>query len=336
MKAFQIEQFGLENLQMVQLPEPVAGPGEVLVRVRAASLNYRDLMLVRGHYDPKLHMPRIPLSDGAGEVVAVGEGVTRFRAGDRVTGVFFRNWQEGAPAAEKTRGTLSGDLDGVLAEYIALPERGVIHFPSHLSYEEASTLPCAGVTAWAALIEVAAVKPGDTVVIQGTGGVSIFALQFAKMAGARVLGTSSSDEKLAKAKALGLDAGLNYKQRPDWAAWVKEQTGGKGADIVIEVGGAGTFSQSLQAVRVGGTVAQIGVLSTTQEKWSVIPILMHQVRIVGIYVGSRTMFDAMNRAIALHRLQPVIDKIFPLAETLAAYRHLESGQHFGKVVIALG
>jgi NADPH:quinone reductase-like Zn-dependent oxidoreductase len=336
MQAFQITQFGLEHLRMVQLPAPAAGPGQVLVRVRAASLNYRDLLLVRGQYDPKLHMPRIPLSDGAGEIAAVGEGVTQFRVGDRVAGLFFQNWQEGAASAEKTRGALAGDLDGMLAEYVVLPERGVIGFPAHLSFEEAATLPCAGLTAWNALTNAANIKPGDTVVVQGTGGVSIFALQFAKLCGARVLGTSSSEEKLEKAKALGLDAGLNYKQRPEWSAWVKEQTGGRGADVVIEVGGAGTFSESLKAVRVGGTIAQIGILSATQEKLSVVPILMHQVHIVGIYVGSRSMFEGMDRAIDLHGIRPVIDRTFPLEETVAAYRHLGSGQHFGKVVIRLG
>ncbi len=336
MRAFQISQFGLEHLDPVELPTPVPGTGEVLVRVRAVSLNYRDLLMVRGHYDPKLHLPRIPLSDGAGEVVEVGEGVTGFRAGDRVTGVFLQNWQEGAASAAKSRGALGGDVDGMLAEYVALPETGVLAFPEHLSYEEASTLPCAAVTAWNALIEAARVKPGDTIVIQGTGGVSIFALQFAKLCGVRVLGTSSSEEKLAKAKQLGLDAGLNYRQHPRWAAWVKEQTETEGADAIIEVGGSGTLAESLKAVRVGGTIAQIGVLSGVEEKLSVLPILMRQIRIAGIYVGSRAMMEAMNRAIGAHRLQPVIDRIFPFDDAPSAYRYMEKGEHFGKVVLSLG
>ncbi|HET9086408.1 MAG TPA: NAD(P)-dependent alcohol dehydrogenase [Acidobacteriaceae bacterium] len=336
MKAFQMTRFGLEHLQPVDLPEPVPGPGDVLVRVHAASLNYRDLMLLRGHYDPKLHMPRIPLSDGAGEVTAVGKAVTRFRVGDRVAGLFFQNWQDGGPSSSKSQGALAGDLDGMLAQYVALPERGVVHFPDHLSYQEAATLPCAGVTAWRALTVASKVQPGDTVLVQGTGGVSIFALQFAKLAGARVLGTSSSDQKLARAKLLGLDAGANYKGRPDWSAWVKEQTGGLGADVVVEVGGAGTFGQSIQAVRVGGTVVQIGVLSNAEEKLSVVPLLMRQVQIAGIMVGSRAMFEAMNRAISLHGIRPVIDREFPLQEARAAYEYLEGGQHFGKVVISLG
>ena len=335
MRAFQISQFGLEHLRPVELPDPTPGPGAVLIRVHAASLNYRDLMLVRGQYDPKLHMPRIPLSDGAGEVVAVGAGVTRFQPGDRVVGLFLQHWQDGSPSAAKSQGALGGDMDGMLADYVVLPEDGVAHFPAHLSYEEASTLPCAALTAWHALFHAAAVKAGDTVVIQGTGGVSIFALQFAKLAGARVLGTSSSDEKLQKAKELGLDEGLNTKQNPAWSTWVKQQTRGEGADVIVEVGGAGTLSSSMKAVRVGGTIAQIGVLSGTEETFSILPILMRQIHISGIYVGSRAMLEAMNRAIATARLRPVVGKVFPFLETVESYRYLEQGRHLGKVVISL-
>jgi NADPH:quinone reductase-like Zn-dependent oxidoreductase len=333
MKAFQITQFGFEHLRQVDLPKPAPGAGEVLIRVHATSLNYRDLMIVRGHYDANLHFPRIPLSDGAGEIVAIGDGVTRFRVGDRVVGLFLQNWQEGAPSSEKSHGALGGDLDGMLAEYVVLPERGVAHFPEHLSYEEASTLPCAALTAWNALHEAADIKSGDTVLIQGTGGVSIFALQFAKLGGARVLGTSSSDEKLAQAKALGLDDGLNYRQNPDWASWVRNRTGGTGADIVIEVGGAGTFLESMKAVRVGGTIAQIGVLSGVDAKFSVAPILMRQLRIYGIYVGSRAMMGQMDRAIDIRKMTPVVGKVFRFDEAPAAYRYLEEGKHFGKIVI---
>lgn len=335
MKAFHIERFGLENLRPVELSQPSPAAGEVLIRVRSVSLNYRDLLTVRGKYDPKLHLPRIPLSDGAGEIVAVGANVKRFQVGDRVLGLFLQNWQDGPPSSEKSRGALGGDLDGMLAEYVALPERGVAHFPTHLSYEEAATLPCAALTAWNALHHTARVQPGDTVVIQGTGGVSIFALQLAIMAGARVIGTSGSDEKIARAKSLGLSAAVNYKQQPQWSKWVKEQTDGVGADIVVEVGGSGTWSESLRAVRVGGTVAQIGVLSETAEQISVTPILMRQVRIAGIYVGSRAMLEKMNRAIEFHKMRPVIDRIFPFEETLAAYRFLAEGKHFGKIVITL-
>lgn len=333
MRAFQILQFGLENLKQVELPIPTPGAGQVLVRVHAVSLNYRDLMIVRGHYDPRLHMPRIPLSDGAGEVVEVGTGVTRVRVGDRVVGLFLQNWLEGRPSGEKSRGALGGDLDGMLAEYVALPEDGVIPFPEYLSYEQAATLPCAALTAWNALVEAARIQPGDNVLIQGTGGVSIFALQFAKLAGARVLGTSSSDEKLGQAKRLGLDEGLNYTQQHDWSTWVKEQTGGVGADAIIEVGGSGTLGESMKAIRVGGTIVQIGVLSGAEERLSLRPILMRQIHLQGIYVGSRAMMEAMFRTMILHRMQPAIDKVFFFEETQNAYRHLESRRHFGKIVI---
>lgn len=334
MRAFQISQFGLDHLEPVTLSDPAPGAGEVLIRVHANSLNYRDLMMARGEYDPKLHLPRIPVSDGAGEVVEVGAGVTRVRVGDRVTGLFAQNWQDGAPSAAKSRGALGGDIDGMLAEYVVLPENGVVRFPSHLSYEEAATLPCAALTAWHALTAAFQVKPGDAVVIQGTGGVSMFSLQLAKLAGARVLGTSSSDEKLERARQLGLDAGLNYKNQPKWSTWVRKQTDNIGADIVVEVGGSGTFGESLKAVRVGGAIAQIGVLSGSEEKLSLTPILMRQIRIAGIYVGSRVMMESMNQAIGVHQLRPVIDRIFPFEEAVAAYRHMEKGGHFGKIVIA--
>ncbi len=336
MRAFHIAQFGLENLRAVEIPKPVPRAGEVLIRVHAVSLNFRDLLMVRGHYDPKLLLPRIPASDGAGEIVEVGPGVPRLRVGDRVTGLFLQNWREGAPSAAKSKGALGGDIDGMLAEYVVLPEDGVALFPQHLSYVEASTLPCAALTAWNALIEVCRIGPGSNVVIQGTGGVSIFALQFAKLAGARVLGTSSSDEKLAKAKQLGLDAGLNYRQQPEWSRWVKEQTGGEGADVIVEVGGGGTFSESMKAVRIGGAITQIGVLTGGEEKLSLHPILMRQLRIAGIYVGSRAMMLAMNRAIGQHKLVPAIDRVFPFAQAPDAYRHLETGNHFGKIVIGDG
>jgi NADPH:quinone reductase-like Zn-dependent oxidoreductase len=335
MRAFQITQFGLENLRLVDLPTPACGDGMVLIRVHATSLNYRDLLMVRGAYDPKLKMPRIPLSDGAGEIAAVGAGVTRFKPGDRVVGLFLQNWPDGGPSHTKSRGGLGGDIDGMLADYVALPEHGVAHFPAHLSYEEAATLPCAALTAWNALFHVATTKPGDTIVTQGTGGVSIFALQFAKLVGARVLGTSSSDEKLERAKTLGLDEGLNYKSNPEWSSWVKKQTSGEGADVIVEVGGSGTLNESMKAVRVGGTIAQIGVLSSSEERLTVTSVLMRQIRLIGVYVGSHTMMRGMNRAIELSRMRPVVGKVFPIGETIEAYRYLEEAGHFGKVVISL-
>ncbi|HLJ79313.1 MAG TPA: NAD(P)-dependent alcohol dehydrogenase [Acidobacteriaceae bacterium] len=282
MKAWRIAKFGIENLELADLPEPRPKPGEVLIRVHAVSLNFRDLMVVLGKYNPKMHLPRIPASDGAGEVIAVGEGVTRFRAGDRVAGIFMQNWIDGPADANKIRGALGGDIDGMLAQYVVLREDGVVHIPDALSWEEAATLPCAGVTAWNAVVHAGKVKAGDVVLIQGTGGVSIFALQFATMMGARVLGTSGSDDKLERARKLGLSAGVNYKAHPDWEKWAIEQTGGRGVDLVVEVGGAGTFSRSLRAVRIGGTVAQIGVLSQSNEPVE-IPLLLHrQVNLRGI------------------------------------------------------
>ncbi|HEX4037120.1 MAG TPA: NAD(P)-dependent alcohol dehydrogenase [Acidobacteriaceae bacterium] len=335
MQAWRIPSFGIDNLELVTLPDPQPQRGEVLVRVHAVSWNYRDLMMTMGRYNPKMHLPRIPCSDGAGEVVAVGEGVTRVRTGDRVAGIFMQNWIDGEPDAANIRGALGGDIDGMLAEFAILREDGVVHVPEHLSYEEAATLPCAAVTAWNAVTRAGKVKAGDTVLIQGTGGVSIFALQFAKAMGARVLGTSSSNEKLERAKKSGLDAGVNYRERPEWDQWAVEQTGGRGVDLVVEVGGAGTFTRSLRAVRIGGAVAQIGVLSQSHEGVE-IPLLLHrQVHLCGIYVGSRTDFEKMNRAIAQQQIQPVVDQVFSFVEVRTALRHMEAGAHFGKLVTAV-
>jgi NADPH:quinone reductase-like Zn-dependent oxidoreductase len=333
MKVWQISSFGIDQLQLAERPQPQPQRGEILIKVHAVSLNYRDLLMVEGHYNPKLAFPRIPCSDGAGEVVAVGEDVTSFRVGQRVAGIFMQNWIDGAPTPEKTRGALGGDIDGMLAEYVVLHQNGAVPIPEHLSYAEAATLPCAGVTAWNAIEQAAHLKPGDVVMIQGTGGVSIFALQFAKMAGATVIGTSSSDEKLKRATSLGLHAGVNYRQSPEWSKWVLQQTGNRGADLVVEVGGAGTFTQSLQAVRMGGTVAQIGVLSQSDQPLPIPLILHRQVRIHGIYVGSRSDFEAMNRALSATQMKPIVDHIFPFGEARAALKMMEKASHFGKIVI---
>jgi NADPH:quinone reductase-like Zn-dependent oxidoreductase len=339
MYAYPITQFGVDHLERVELPMLQIAPRRVLIKVHAVSLNYRDLMMVKGFYNPKMALPRIPCSDGAGEVAAIGEGVDRVRVGDRVCGIFMQRWLDGPPTAEKSKAALGGDVDGMLAEYALLDEDGVVRFPEHLSYEEAATLPCAGVTAWNALRHAGEparpTLPGETIVIQGTGGVSIFALQFAKLLGARVIGTSSSDEKLTRAYGLGLDAGCNYKERPEWSAWVSEVTGGQGADRIIEVGGAGTFGQSLRATRVGGMVAQIGVLSgaATSEPLALTPILHKQLQVQGIYVGSRAMFEEMNAAIAKARLRPVIDRVFGFDQVREAFVHMQSASHFGKIVI---
>jgi NADPH:quinone reductase-like Zn-dependent oxidoreductase len=341
MRAFQVTQFGLEYLRHVELPEPVVTPGTVLIRVHAVSLNYRDLMVVKGQYNPKMQLPRIPCSDGAGEVVAVGDGVERLKPGDRVCGIFMQRWLDGPLTAEKSKAALGGDIDGMLAEYVLLSEEGVVRFPEHLSYEEAATLPCAGVTAWNALHYAGnparPLHPGETVLIQGTGGVSIFALQFAKLAGARVIGTSSSEEKLARVYSMGLSAGCNYRERPEWSRWVTEVTDGLGADRIIEVGGADTFGQSLRAARVEGLVAQIGVLSgaTSSDPIALTPILHKQLRVQGIYVGSRAMFEQMNVAIAKAGLRPVVDQMFAFEEARDAFAHMQSAGHFGKIVIRI-
>jgi NADPH:quinone reductase-like Zn-dependent oxidoreductase len=332
-KGWRISSFGIENLESFEAPNPKAGAGQIVVKVHAASLNYRDLMMVKGFYNPRMELPRIPCSDGAGEVVEVGPEVTDLKPGDRVAGIFMQRWIDGPPSAAKQRAALGGDVDGMLAEYVALDAAGAVQIPNHLSYEEAATLPCAGVTAWNAVVTQGGLEPGQTAVIQGTGGVSIFALQFARTMGARVLGTSGSDEKLVRARVLGLDAGVNYKQNANWADWVIAETEGEGADLVVEVGGAGTFSQSLKAVRVGGTIAQIGVLSQSQEALQVAPILRKQVRVQGIFVGSKADFLAMNRAIEHNRLKPAIDSVFDFEDARAAFQKMEGASHFGKIVI---
>jgi NADPH:quinone reductase-like Zn-dependent oxidoreductase len=333
MKVWQIQSFGIERLVLEELPQPHLGRGEVLVKVHAVSLNYRDLLMVRGHYNPKLPLPRVPCSDGAGEVVEVGDDVNAVKVGQRVAGIFMQNWLDGPPTAERSRGALGGDIDGMLAEYVVLPQSGVVGIPEHLSFAEAATLPCAGVTAWNALTNAGQITPGEVVLTQGTGGVSLFALQFAKMMGATVIGTSSSNEKLERAKTLGMKAGLNYRQESEWAKWVLRETNNRGADLIVEVGGAGTIGQSLQAVRTGGTVAQIGVLSQSDQPLPIAPLLHRQVRLHGVYVGSRAHFEAMNRAIEANQLRPVVDKIFAFAEAREALFTMEKASHFGKIVI---
>jgi NADPH:quinone reductase-like Zn-dependent oxidoreductase len=333
-KAIELQNtFGIDSLRVVERPEPRPGPGQVVLQMRAWSLNYRDLMLVKGQYNPKLRLPVTPLSDGVGTVAAVGEGVTRVKTGDRVAGIFMQQWLCGELTEAKARSALGGGAAaGMLAEQVVLDAEGVVAVPAHLTDEEAATLPCAAVTAWHALMTEGNLQPGDTVLTQGTGGVSLFALQFARLAGARVLITSSSDAKLARAREMGAGDGINYKTTPEWEEKVRELTGGAGVDHVVELGGAGTLGKSLRAVRTGGTISLIGVLAGGGQV-NPMPILMKNVRVQGIFVGSRAMFEAMNRAIALHQLRPVVDRVFPFAEIAAALRHLESGAHFGKVCL---
>lgn len=333
MQVFEIRGgFGIDALLPAERPQPEPGPHEVLVRLKAASLNYRDLMVVKGQYNPKMPLPRIPLSDGVGEVVSVGAGVTRVKTSDRVAGIFMQTWLAGELTEKQSHSALGGAIDGMLTEFVALNEEGVVPIPAHLSYAEAATLPCAAVTAWHALF-AAGLKPGQSVLVLGTGGVSLFALQFAKAAGARVIATSSSDAKLDRAKQLGASDGINYKTVPDWDKRVRELTGGAGVDHVVEVGGAGTLPQSMKAVRMGGRISLIGVLSGAAGQVNPLPAVMKGICMQGIFVGSREMFEAMNRAIVLHQLRPVIDREFGFREVHDALRYMESGAHFGKIVI---
>ena len=334
MRVFEIQgAFGLDNLKLSKRPDPSPGPGQVLLRMRAASLNYRDIMTVGGTYNPRQPLPLIPCSDGVGEVVAVGAGVSRVRAGDRVATLFSQGWMAGGPTADKLRATLGGPLDGTLSELMVLPETGVIGVGDHLSDAEASTLPCAALTAWSALAEQGDVTAGDTVLVQGTGGVSIFALQLACLLGARVIVTSSRDDKLARARDLGAWETINYVNDPGWGKTARGLSGGRGVDHVVDVGGAATLEQSLRAVRVGGTVSVIGVLSGAATSINVASILMQHVRLQGILVGSRGGFERMNRAIGHHDLRPVVDRVFPFSETPAAFEYMTAGRHFGKVCI---
>lgn len=325
--------FGLENLERIDLPELSPGPGQAVVRVRACSLNYRDLVVSRAGYGKAVKPPLVPLSDGAGEVVAVGEGVTRVKPGDRVAAIFMQRWIDGPPDDAGAATALGGAINGMLAEQVCLNADGLVHVPEHLSFEEAASLPCAAVTAWHSLFDSGGLRPGQTVLVLGSGGVSVFALQFAKHAGAQVIATTSGrDGKEERLRSLGADAVINYRTTPDWDRAAREFTGGVGVDHVLEVGGAGTLPLSLKSVRRGGHIAMIGVLAGGGE---IDPrfIFVRQAKIQGIYVGSRRMFEDMNRAIAASRMRPVVDRIFDFAEARTAYEYLESGAHFGKVCI---
>jgi NADPH:quinone reductase-like Zn-dependent oxidoreductase len=324
--------YGLENLKIVEKPDPKPGPGQIVVAIKASSLNYRDLATVTA---PSGRIPFIPCSDGAGVVTAIGEGVSRVKVGDHVASLFFQTWLAGEATQKALSGALGGTLDGVLQEKLLLSEQGVTPIPAGYSDEEAATLPCAALTAWRGLVIMGQVKSGDVVVLQGTGGVSIFALQFAKAAGATVIITSSSDEKLQRAKELGADHLINYRSTPDWAKEVRRITSNRGADHVVEVGGAGTFEQSLRAIRIGGKIAVIGVLGGWVKDLNVASIFATNAVINGITVGSREHFESMTRAIEANGIKPVIDQRFPLAETRAAFESMKAGSHFGKIVVTM-
>ncbi len=335
MRAYELRNgFGIDNLVAVERDDPRPGHGQVRVRIRFASINYRDWLMVDGKYNPRQPLPLIPLSDGAGEVDAVGPGVT-LPIGTRVTGLFAPKWQAGEPTLPKIRVGLGGPLDGTLAQYLVVDEAGVVPIPEHLSLEEAATLPCAAATAWSALVTEGRIKAGDTVLVQGSGGVSTFALDFARMHGARVIATTSSADKAQWLRERGAWQVVSYVEDPQWGKSVRELTGGRGVDHVVEVGGAGTLSQSVRAVRPGGTISMIGVLAGGAGKVNLTPVLMNAIRIQGVLVGSRENMEAMYRAIAAHEYRPPVDRVFPFAEARAAFEHLVAGKHRGKVVIAI-
>ena len=335
MKVVEIPQYGIDNLRVVERDTPQPDHGQVLVKMKAASLNYRDLVTVLGAFGTLYKLPLVPLSDACGEVVAVGPGVTRVKAGDRVASMFFQKWLAGALTREGQASAIGGSLDGVWRDYALLSAEGVSKVPSYLSDAEAATLPCAALTAWRSLVVEGDLKAGETVVVQGTGGVSIFALQFAKAAGAEVIVTSSSDEKLARAKALGADHLVNYKQTPDWSKAVREITDGRGADHVVEVGGAGTLEHSLKSIRLGGHVSIVGVLSGPVKDLQIGMVMGANAKVKGITVGSREQFEAMCRAMTLHKIKPVIDNTFPFAAAKEAFKTMMGQGHFGKIAIDL-
>jgi NADPH:quinone reductase-like Zn-dependent oxidoreductase len=333
MKAWQINRFGIDGLGLTDVPTPVAGPGEVLVRWRAQSINYRDLVIVQGTYFPALPLPFRPGSDAAGEVAAIGPGVTAWRVGDRVIGHYVQSWQEGPPTPENTRTALGVPLPGVLGEFSVLPENGLVRLPAHLSFEEGATLPIAAVTAWNALFTTGDLAPGDTVVLEGTGGVSLFGLQLAHAAGLRTIITSSSDEKLARAREFGADHTLNYRATPDWSAQVREFTGGRGADMVLDVGGPATIHEALRAIRMGGRITVVGFLSGTALPLDALEVIGKAATIHAVRVGSRAMFLDLNRALERHAIRPAIDRVFPFEDLPGAFTRMSRGEQFGKIVL---
>jgi len=334
MKVYEIEKFGIDELLFVDRDTPKPAANEVLIKFHAFSINYRDVMMIEGTYNPRLRVPAIPFSDGAGEIVEIGEKVTRWKVGDRVSPIFMQGWIDGRIDKGISRTAIGGGKpwDGVLREYAAFDESGIVAIPEYLSYQEAATLPCAAVTAWNALAVSGNLRAGDTVLTLGTGGVSVFALQIAKMFGAEVISTSSSDEKLSKMRELGADHLINYRTREDWDKAVMDLTGGRGVDHVVEVGGTGTLSRSVNAVRIGGHIALIGALDISGE-FNPLPLFMKSIRAQGIFVGSRSYFEALNKAFAVNEIKPVIDKVFDLSSTREALKYMKSGSHVGKVVI---
>jgi len=333
MKAIELQTVGLEGLRLAERPIPGPRRGEIVVRMLAASINYRDYQIATGGYHVNFPLPLVPLSDGVGEVVAIGDDVTRFVPGERVAGSFWQRWSAGDFDLADPNSTLGGPIDGMLAEYVRLDEQGAVKVPAHLSVEEAASLPCAGVTAWRALVSEGHLKAGECVLVQGTGGVSMFALQFTKLFGARAIVTSRSAEKLERARTLGADAGIDTQAHPDWAARVLELTDGRGVDHVVDVGGPSSFVHTLRSLRVGGQVSVVGYLGGMQGELNPLQLLERQARVRGLQVGQRGCFEDMNRAIAQSKLRPVIDSVFSWTDLPNALRRLRSGQHFGKICL---
>ena len=335
MKVFQIQdEWSMDHLKIAERDRPQPGPGEVLLQMKAASINYRDLVVpLRGYGSFTGTLPLVPISDGVGEVVEIGAGVSRVAPGDRACPMFMQKWTAGEPDLTRITSTLGGPLDGVMQEYMVVNQEGLAKVPDYLTDEEAATLPCAALTAWSALVTEGNVKAGDTVLVQGTGGVSLFALQFAKLLGAGVIVISSRDDKLNRAAALGADEGLNYTDVPEWGKAVKKRTAGGGVDHIVEVGGEKTLPQSLRTIRPGGTISMIGVLSGANMGVSLGLIVTRKVRLQGITVGHRDSFEAMTRAMARHQVKPMIDRVFAFEELKAAMDYLRQGKHFGKICI---
>lgn len=334
MIAYRVEEgFGLENIKAAEVDPPPLRSHEIRLAIRATTLNYRDLLMVTGKYNPKQPLPFTPLSDGVGEVIEIGAAVKRVAIGDRVCPIFAPGWVAGEMDRSTLAHTLGGPVDGTLREQMVVAADSVVKVPNHLSDEQAAALPCAAVTAWSALVTLGQLKAGDDVLLLGTGGVSIFARQFAKAFGARVFITSSSDEKLEQAQNLGADHTLNYIADPSWGKTVRKLTDGRGVDHVVEVGGVGTMGQSLRAVRSNGQVSLIGILAGNTSDVSLLPVLMNNIRVQGVFVGHRQSFEAMNRCIDQHRIEPVVSMRFSADEVAAAFRAMESGKHFGKIAV---
>lgn len=332
MRAAKAFGFSLDEIKLVQESVPEPGPDEILINVKAATLNYRDLAVLTGTYIPGLPLPFVPASDACGEVISIGSKVTRFAVGDRVTPIYTQGWHDGRPTPEqRARRTIGAPLGGVLQDFVVVPAEDAVHVPGNLTDVECACLPIAGLTAWSALA-AGPVKAGDTVLLQGTGGVSLFALQFAKLAGAKVIILSSSDEKLARAKKLGADFGINYKETPEWGIAVKEATDGRGVDIVVETIGS-TLPQSLSCVAFGGTIAVVGFVAGYETQLNVRQLIGPMIKVQGIAVGSRRGFEDMNRAIEAGGIKPIIDSVYALEDVANAFKYMKKGSHFGKIAV---